>query len=32
MKHVNPFAVAIWCGETKPAVLNDYLTDFVSEM
>lgn len=29
--NVNPIVVAIWCGRSKPTVLNDYLEQFVTE-
>lgn len=32
MKYIKPFAVQIWCGESKPTDLNEYLGKFVSEM
>lgn len=28
---INPFVIAIWCGEEKP-VCNEFLEDFVHEM
>lgn len=32
LKYIKPFAVQIWCGESKPDPLNDYLEQFVSEL
>lgn len=32
MDHVKPFIVSIWCGESKPNNLNEYLQQFVNEL
>lgn len=32
MDHINPFVICIWCGETKPSNLNNYLESFVIEL
>lgn len=32
MVHIQPIVIAIWCGETKPTVLNDFLRPFVIEL
>lgn len=32
MPELGVFVIAIWCGESKPTVLNDFLERFVSEL
>lgn len=32
MRHIHPMTIAVWCGTTKPTVLNDYLGPFVREL
>lgn len=32
LPHIHPLDVAIWCGNTKPTDLNEYLKRFVDEM
>lgn len=32
MDEVKPFIVSIWCGETKPINLNEFLHQFVDEL
>lgn len=32
MDNIRPFVVAIWCGESKPTDINQYLREFVDEM
>lgn len=29
---INPMVIAIWCGNSKPTVLNEYLNPFVHEL
>lgn len=31
LKYIKPFVVQIWCGESKPEPLNEYLEQFVAE-
>lgn len=30
--HIKPITIAVWCGDSKPSVLNDYLNRFVVEL
>lgn len=32
MPHIVPMTIAIWCGDGKPTVLNDFLGPFVNEL
>lgn len=32
MDEVKPFVVSIWCGESKPNNLNEFLSQFVNEL
>lgn len=32
MDQINPFVISIWCGESKPSNLNNYLNLFVAEL
>lgn len=32
MDQVKPFIVSIWCGDSKPNNLNEYLCQFVNEL
>lgn len=32
MTHIEPIIIAIWCGNGKPTVLNDFLDPFVNEL
>lgn len=32
MDHIQPLVIAIWCGESKPTILNDFLGPFVNEL
>lgn len=32
MPQIEPMIVAIWCGNSKPTILNDYLGPFVNEL
>lgn len=32
MPHIDPMIIAIWCGDGKPTVLNDFLGPFVNEL
>lgn len=32
LPHIQPIDIAIWCGDTKPNDLNEYLKRFVEEM
>lgn len=32
LPHIHPITIAIWCGDSKPNNLNDYLHQFVDEL
>lgn len=32
MPRIQPFVIAIWCGESKPSSISDYLNLFVTEL
>lgn len=32
MPEIGVIVIAIWCGESKPTVLNDFLLPFVTEL
>lgn len=32
MDQVKPFIISIWCGESKPTNLNEFLQQFVNEL
>lgn len=32
MRHIKPMVIAIWSGEGKPTVLNEFLEPFVNEL
>lgn len=32
MAHIQPIVIAVWCGDSKPTVLNDFLRPFVDEL
>lgn len=32
MSQIEPIVIAIWCGNGKPTVLNDFLDPFVNEL
>lgn len=32
MEQAKPFVVSIWCGDTKPNNLNEFLYQFVNEL
>lgn len=32
MPQIEPMIIAIWCGNGKPTVLNDFLDPFVNEL
>lgn len=32
LPQIDPMVIAIWCGNGKPTVLNEYLNPFVNEL
>lgn len=32
MEQVKPFTVSVWCGDSKPSNLNEFLYEFVNEL
>lgn len=32
MPQIQPLVIAIWCGESKPSSISDYLYPFVTEL